>query len=57
MSTWAIGDLQGCHEPLQRLLERIRFDPATASVPLVTSVADIAGIVIYFTIAGVILGI
>jgi len=28
MSTWAIGDLQGCHEPLQRLLERIRFDPA-----------------------------
>ena len=28
MSTWAIGDLQGCYDPLQRLLERIRFDPA-----------------------------
>jgi bis(5'-nucleosyl)-tetraphosphatase (symmetrical) len=28
MSVWAIGDLQGCYEPTQRLLERIRFDPA-----------------------------
>jgi bis(5'-nucleosyl)-tetraphosphatase (symmetrical) len=28
MSTWAIGDLQGCYDITQRLLERIRFDPA-----------------------------
>jgi bis(5'-nucleosyl)-tetraphosphatase (symmetrical) len=28
MSTWAIGDLQGCYGATQRLLERIRFDPA-----------------------------
>ena len=28
MSTWAIGDLQGCYGPTQRLLERIGFDPA-----------------------------
>lgn len=28
MAVWAIGDLQGCYGPTQRLLERIRFDPA-----------------------------
>jgi len=28
MSVWAIGDLQGCYGPTQRLLEKIRFDPA-----------------------------
>lgn len=29
MSVWAIGDLQGCYDATQRLLERLRFDPAT----------------------------
>lgn len=28
MTTWAIGDLQGCYDATQRLLEAIRFDPA-----------------------------
>ena len=28
MAVWAIGDLQGCYGPTQRLLEAIRFDPA-----------------------------
>ncbi|MBK1718047.1 symmetrical bis(5'-nucleosyl)-tetraphosphatase [Thiocystis violacea] len=29
MSTYAVGDIQGCYAELRRLLERIAFDPAT----------------------------
>jgi bis(5'-nucleosyl)-tetraphosphatase (symmetrical) len=28
MAVWAIGDLQGCYGPTQRLLEKLKFDPA-----------------------------
>lgn len=28
MATYAIGDIQGCYDELQQLLEQIRFDPA-----------------------------
>jgi len=32
MATYIIGDIQGCYDPLQRLLEKIQFDPAADEV-------------------------
>ena len=44
-----VGSLTGIVLPMA--LNRFRLDPATASVPLITSVADILGVLIYFSIA------
>ena len=47
------GSLFGMTLPF--LLTRLRLDPATASAPLITSVVDVIGIVIYFGIATIVL--
>lgn len=44
-----VGSLIGLTLPF--VLTRVGFDPATASGPLVTSIADVAGVLIYFGIA------
>ena len=48
-----VGSLVGLSLPF--LLSRFRMDPATASAPLVTTIADAVGVVIYFTIATMLL--
>ena len=37
------------------LLKRLGFDPASASAPFVATLVDVAGIVIYFTVAAILL--
>lgn len=43
------GSLFGMSLPF--VLTRLRLDPATASAPLITSVVDVVGIMIYFSVA------
>ena len=50
-----VSNLIGASLPF--LLSKLRLDPAVASSPLITSVADVAGLSIYFFIATWILGI
>ena len=47
------GTLSGSMLPL--LLRRLGFDPATSSAPFVATLVDVTGLVIYFTVAVVIL--
>jgi magnesium transporter len=48
-----MGSLIGMSLPF--LLNRLKFDPATASGPLITSIADAAGVLVYFGIASQVL--
>ena len=38
------------------VLKRLGFDPASASAPFVATLVDVTGLVIYFSIAAMILG-
>jgi len=44
-----VGSVIGMSLPF--LLSRLRLDPATASAPLITSLADATGVIIYFAMA------
>ena len=47
------GTLAGSMLPF--LLRRLGFDPATSSAPFVATLVDVTGLMIYFTVAAVIL--
>ena len=47
------GTLSGSMIPI--VLKRFKIDPATSSAPLVATLVDVTGLVIYFTIAAIIL--
>lgn len=49
IATVMVGSLIGLSLPF--IFTRLRLDPATASAPLITSIADITGVIIYFSIA------
>ncbi len=50
-----VGSLVGMSLPF--LLSRLRLDPATASGPLVTTISDAVGVLVYFSIATFVLSI
>lgn len=50
-----IGSLIGMLLPF--IFTKLKLDPATASAPLITSISDICGVVIYFSIATWFLGV
>jgi magnesium transporter len=47
------GSLAGSMLPF--VLRRLRLDPASASAPFVATLVDVTGLVIYFTVASIIL--
>jgi magnesium transporter len=47
------GSLTGSMRPF--ILQRIGFDPVSASAPFVAMLVDVTGLVIYFTVASMIL--
>jgi magnesium transporter len=54
MGIVTFGSLSGSMLPF--VLQRLGFDPASASAPFVATLVDVTGLVIYFSIAALILG-
>ncbi|MFB2705784.1 magnesium transporter [Marinobacter shengliensis] len=50
-----VGSLIGMLLPF--LLDKLKFDPATASTPLITTIADVSGVLIYFSVATALLSL
>jgi magnesium transporter len=48
------GSLAGSMLPF--LLKRLGFDPASASAPFVATLVDVTGLIIYFSVALLVLG-
>jgi magnesium transporter len=53
MAVVTLGSVAGSMLPLA--LQRLRLDPATSSAPFVATLVDVAGLILYFTIAAVLL--
>ena len=49
-----LGTVAGSSLPF--LFRRIGFDPASASAPFVATLVDVTGLIVYFTVAGLLLG-
>ena len=47
------GTLSGSMIPI--VLKKVKLDPATSSAPLVATLVDVTGLIIYFSIAAIIL--
>ena len=54
LSIVVVGNLVGMILPF--ILAKVKIDPAVASGPLITTIADATGLLIYFSIASVIIG-
>ena len=54
MLTVLVGSIVGLILPF--IFTKLKLDPATASAPLITTIADISGVIIYFSIASWYLG-
>ncbi|BEU01609.1 magnesium transporter MgtE [Agarivorans sp. OAG1] len=50
-----VGSLVGLSLPF--LLNKMKMDPATASGPLVATIADVSGVLVYFGLASMVLGL